>query len=1210
MIKEIIKISEGNPPDVASDYSPEAALQVLRGPVWAVERGERRQKTPGKPNLLSSSPTHPGVATDYSPEAAPPGKPSPQPSSPAPLSSTKWNESCTNTVSSTTNFSPHSSPRSTSESSPNSLITPIYQSVDVRLRQDTRIQSSGDSRIVLTSLTSLEKTPKKTELKKPHYLPTCNIYNWKVLNKQEHPDRYNQQPIMRSKANWNLKLADSLDTSAEYDRTPFQSVKRLLMKSCLNPSSTQAQKKTRSVASVVLNMTSHDRKMLCSEQMCHRKVSRPSTVSFNSPTSSSALSNFPPVSTVISSNSSARSPVFPANSLTSHSASSESPTNHTTRSGWQKQFGLKGGHPNKDCYNFDDFEEEICEYQPLKRSKVDQHHVDIELIVDECINKAVARSEKKNICATDDLSSVVCADKELESIFRGVFGNITDGDAKERTTPDPSSESSIFARVLKKIEEEEPNCEEPNVSKLLAGQGRDLEAVFAKVLSEISPQKQTNKQPEQKKDTVTYALVEICSTSCPNKKCFQLPPKVLEEAKSKLLNLRKNQLHNFLLERLHLQEEFGLDVSCTFSLGKHQFCHSGLRHLFGISQYMLMTVIKEFKAGITQNIHGNKGNKYTVSKTDVCIAWIKHFSEVHCENLPDRMCLRLPSYLNIISLYTMYDEQTSEDLKVKMREFYKIFKTNFHDIKRVNIFLPRVIFLSANTHPVCNECATISNMRKCVKNESDRIYAESRKRLHMVNVRRKYLGFRNRMELAVRYPGDYLHVNIDDIDQKKIESPYSRQNTKEFQGMLRLNNHVTGVIITNGNLECDRTYQLYLNSDQFCQDSNKTITIMFEVLRHVQSKLGSLPRKLFIQSDNCSKDLKNQYVLSFYYTLVEMNVFEEIVITHLPVGHTHGDVDQFFSIIAERLRKLEIPSFEDLIQELKKIRVNGSGGFPVVKEMTSTTDFVAWLEPHLLKISGHTDFFQFKIRKEQEKTNLYVKESELDDDFKYPRGIKLFNSLPERFLMKVSPFRAESDYGAIFESVWNKYIPSLKFKYSEEEVNKIKQNWENRIKFLIDSRTENYEPFNILLLKKQLPGLNLSNVQRLDTTTPRPNPPSITAVFNELEMGDLIIEELKTDESIVFYCEAKSNRPWIGLLVEMVGEKQVKVQWLKKERKVYSLEYHRSGLPYTSVLDHSTMMFSDVLINMSGDCNRSGPYKIDEDVRVAIMEAYSERDNL
>ena len=99
------------------------------------------------------------------------------------------------------------------------------------------------------------------------------------------------------------------------------------------------------------------------------------------------------------------------------------------------------------------------------------------------------------------------------------------------------------------------------------------------------------------------------------------------------------------------------------------------------------------------------------------------------------------------------------------------------------------------------------------------------------------------------------------MDQKKSWVPKLLTNTKASSGMLYLNNHITGVIVTNGNLENDREHLIYTNSDQYKQDSNKSITQMCDILLHVKKKLGNLPRKLLVQTDNCKKDLKNQYLL-------------------------------------------------------------------------------------------------------------------------------------------------------------------------------------------------------------------------------------------------------------------------------------------------------------------------------------------------------------
>ena len=63
-----------------------------------------------------------------------------------------------------------------------------------------------------------------------------------------------------------------------------------------------------------------------------------------------------------------------------------------------------------------------------------------------------------------------------------------------------------------------------------------------------------------------------------------------------------------------------------------------------------------------------------------------------------------------------------------------------------------------------------------------------------------------------------------------------------------------------------------------------------------------LPRKLYLQLDNSAKDNKNKYLMAFLSLLTAQVVFEEIQAGFLLVGHTHEDIDAYFSHLSKALK--------------------------------------------------------------------------------------------------------------------------------------------------------------------------------------------------------------------------------------------------------------------------------------------------------------------
>ena len=89
----------------------------------------------------------------------------------------------------------------------------------------------------------------------------------------------------------------------------------------------------------------------------------------------------------------------------------------------------------------------------------------------------------------------------------------------------------------------------------------------------------------------------------------------------------------------------------------------------------------------------------------------------------------------------------------------------------------------------------------------------------------------------------------------------------------------------------------------------------------------------------------------------------------MPVGHTHNDVDAFFSVIANKLKKVELPTFESMMKEIGDITL--SGVKTVIKELQFCTDFVTAIEPFFQSIQGHKCFFSVQ-NQEGKQQNCFV----------------------------------------------------------------------------------------------------------------------------------------------------------------------------------------------------------------------------------------------
>jgi hypothetical protein len=188
--------------------------------------------------------------------------------------------------------------------------------------------------------------------------------------------------------------------------------------------------------------------------------------------------------------------------------------------------------------------------------------------------------------------------------------------------------------------------------------------------------------------------------------------------------------------------------------------------------------------------------------------------------------------------------------------------------------------------------------------------------------KRKYY---NKKNLAITQPDKYMSIIMDGMSQNHCELPWFG-NLKQFQATLP--QHLQAVYDHGQCLTVFRTFHNIKN------DSNLGVHCMLAALeaRMKNSLEGKLPPTIYIQVDGGPENA-NKLFLAYCEYIVASGLTDEIVISRLPVGHTHEDIDAKFAKIwtAARNEHVLTPhNYRELI--LNAIGKNNKSKLKVVVE--------------------------------------------------------------------------------------------------------------------------------------------------------------------------------------------------------------------------------------------------------------------------------------
>ena len=115
--------------------------------------------------------------------------------------------------------------------------------------------------------------------------------------------------------------------------------------------------------------------------------------------------------------------------------------------------------------------------------------------------------------------------------------------------------------------------------------------------------------------------------------------------------------------------------------------------------------------------------------------------------------------------------------------------------------------------------------------------------------------------------------------------------------------HIQGVI-SHG-----RSIQIYRTFHNLKNNANLAVHCLLSSLEELKLAEGRIPDVLFYQVDGGTENTGN-VVFGISELIISRGLAKRVVITRLPVGHTHEDIDSKFAVIWKRVRNCFVLSPE------------------------------------------------------------------------------------------------------------------------------------------------------------------------------------------------------------------------------------------------------------------------------------------------------------
>ena len=195
-----------------------------------------------------------------------------------------------------------------------------------------------------------------------------------------------------------------------------------------------------------------------------------------------------------------------------------------------------------------------------------------------------------------------------------------------------------------------------------------------------------------------HIVENICSKFC-YRQCSNFVS-TLEEEQRKVMSEhfrgpKKLDIKTKLLEHIKSQAVLGKDSS-SYTYWSHSFCVAAFSKVTGISKYLLVKVLTDFRDGVQRYIHGSSETPRRSLAQLNFISWMISYSELHGQADPEKMTTVLPAFLNKAALFKIYQAEAPQP-QLKSSSFYNLMRKAF-GVNRVDKSLPHIRISKYSSH--------------------------------------------------------------------------------------------------------------------------------------------------------------------------------------------------------------------------------------------------------------------------------------------------------------------------------------------------------------------------------------------------------------------------------------------------------------------------------------------------------------------------------